>query len=173
MTRRRNKAAELDWPRCFVCIECDVPHFPCRCHGTTPVKCEGFGSPNSVSFKTSIKGGGALRRLFIRGCHTHRSPYIGDTQLPLVSSARWRSAFPGWWNRRPSHAGSVQLGDEVTDIGLYTISSIHGDDIFSFGLVYPNLVGHSNLSRCSNRVKTTCLLVSSISPARKTSSNIA
>lgn len=32
---------------------------------------------------------------------------------------------------------------------------------------------HSSLSRCSNRVKTTCLLVSSISPARKTSSSIA
>ena len=32
---------------------------------------------------------------------------------------------------------------------------------------------HSNLSKCSNRFKTTCLLVSSISPARNTSSKIA
>ena len=32
---------------------------------------------------------------------------------------------------------------------------------------------HSSLSRCSSLVKTTCLLVSSISPARKTSSRIA
>lgn len=32
---------------------------------------------------------------------------------------------------------------------------------------------HSNLSKCSNLVNTTCLLVSSISPARKTSSRIA
>ncbi len=32
---------------------------------------------------------------------------------------------------------------------------------------------HSNLSRCSNRVRTTCLLVSSTSPARNTSSSMA
>jgi len=32
---------------------------------------------------------------------------------------------------------------------------------------------HSSLSRCSSLVSTTCLLVSSISPARNTSSNIA
>lgn len=32
---------------------------------------------------------------------------------------------------------------------------------------------HSNLSKCSNLVNTTCLLVSSISPARNTSSRIA
>lgn len=32
---------------------------------------------------------------------------------------------------------------------------------------------YSSLSRCSSLVKTTCLLVSSISPARKTSSRIA
>ena len=32
---------------------------------------------------------------------------------------------------------------------------------------------HSSLSRCSNLVSTTCLLVSSISPARNTSSRIA
>jgi hypothetical protein len=32
---------------------------------------------------------------------------------------------------------------------------------------------YSNLSKCSSRVKTTCLLVSSTSPARKTSSKMA
>lgn len=32
---------------------------------------------------------------------------------------------------------------------------------------------YSNLSRCSNLVNTTCLLVSSISPAKNTSSSIA
>jgi hypothetical protein len=37
----------------------------------------------------------------------------------------------------------------------------------------PRLSAYSSLSKCSNRVRTTCLLVSSISPAKKTSSRIA
>lgn len=35
------------------------------------------------------------------------------------------------------------------------------------------LIAYSSLSKCANLVSTTCLLVSSISPARNTSSRIA
>ena len=45
--------------------------------------------------------------------------------------------------------------------------------IFTTSHPIPTAGPHSNLSKCSNRVKTTCLLVSWISPAKKTSSRIA
>jgi hypothetical protein len=54
-----------------------------------------------------------------------------------------------------------------------------GANIFSPSLMVYNgfrmcsAAYYSSLSRCSNLVNTTCLLVSSISPAKKTSSRIA
>lgn len=110
-----------------------------------PSSCNG-----SSQFKSQLE---ACAEIEARGA----TSYARYSPAQRVSHRTARTGTPHWWITVPQ---APRASSHANPTHSSTRSLVH------------SLV-HSSLSRCSSRDSTTCLLVSSISPAKKTSSSIA